>query len=180
MGRSRYLITQADAPHFVTCTVLNWTPLFTRPATTDIILEALIHRQQQEGWRLYGYVILENHLHMVIQSPVLSSQLARFKSFTARRIIDYLEERGADQVLKQFSWFRKEHKSDRVYQLWEEGSHPQLIDNDVVLRQKMDYIHYNPVKRGYVDLPEHWRYSSARNYAGQEGLIPVFMDWQGG
>jgi len=39
------------------------------------------------------------------------------------------------------------------------------------MRQKPDYIHHNPVKRGYVDQPEHWRYSSARNHAGQEGLI---------
>jgi hypothetical protein len=46
-----------------------------------------------------------------------------------------------------------------------------------VLRQKLDYIHQNPVKRGYVDSPEHWRYSSARNYAGQVGLIEVFTAW---
>jgi hypothetical protein len=33
------------------------------------------------------------------------------------------------------------------------------------------------VKRGYVDKPEHWRYSSARNYMGQDGLIDVFCQW---
>ena len=38
---------------------------------------------------------------------------------------------------------------------------------------KRDYIHYNPVKRGYVDLPEHWRYSSARDYLGDAGLIEI-------
>ena len=41
----------------------------------------------------------------------------------------------------------------------------------------MDYIHHNPVKRGYVGPPEHWRYSSARYYAGQEGLIEVMRTW---
>ena len=71
MGRSRYHITQQDAPHFLTCTVLNWTPLFTRPATVEIILEALTHRQQEDGWRVYGYIILENHLHMVVQAKEL-------------------------------------------------------------------------------------------------------------
>ena len=45
------------------------------------------------------------------------------------------------------------------------------------MRQKLDYIRHNPVKRGYVDQPEHWRYSSARNYAGQEGLIEVMRVW---
>jgi len=46
-----------------------------------------------------------------------------------------------------------------------------------VLKQKLDYIHYNPVKRGYVDNPTDWRYSIARNYAGISGLIPVFLEW---
>ncbi len=46
-----------------------------------------------------------------------------------------------------------------------------------MMRQKLDYIHYNPVRRGYVDDPVHWRYSSARNYAGLPGLLPVMMDW---
>jgi putative transposase len=66
-----------------------------------------------------------------------------------------------------------------TYQVWEEGSHPQRIEDEVVMRQKLDYIHYNPVKRGYVDLPEHWRWSSARNYLGQSGLVPVDTGWLG-
>jgi len=45
--------------------------------------------------------------------------------------------------------------------------------SDVVMRQKLNYIHQNPVKRGYVDQEEHWRYSSARNYLGQAGLIEI-------
>lgn len=43
-----------------------------------------------------------------------------------------------------------------------------------MLRQKLEYIHFNPVKRGYVDRPEDWRHSSARNYAGLAGLIDVY------
>ncbi|HEV7999545.1 MAG TPA: hypothetical protein VGP63_06685 [Planctomycetaceae bacterium] len=44
--------------------------------------------------------------------------------------------------------------------------------------QKLEYIHNNPVARGYVDDPLHWRYSSARNYAGLPGLIEVVKDWR--
>ncbi len=43
--------------------------------------------------------------------------------------------------------------------------------------QKLEYIHNNPVVRGYVNDPIHWRYSSARNYAGQVGLVPVTTQW---
>ena len=47
-----------------------------------------------------------------------------------------------------------------------------------MLIQKLEYIHQNPVKRGYVDESADWRYSSARNYNGKVGLIEVFMDWR--
>jgi len=46
-----------------------------------------------------------------------------------------------------------------------------------MMRQKIDYIHLNPVRRGYVDEPVHWRYSSARNYETECGLIDVAVDW---
>jgi putative transposase len=61
--------------------------------------------------------------------------------------------------------------------LWQEGSHPKVIETEEVLRQKLEYIHQNPVKRGYVSDPTHWRYSSARNYARMEALVPVSTDW---
>jgi hypothetical protein len=44
--------------------------------------------------------------------------------------------------------------------------HPQRIYDQEMLKQKLDYIHHNPVRRGYVDFPEQWRYSSARDYIG--------------
>jgi len=52
-----------------------------------------------------------------------------------------------------------------------------MIQNDEMMWQKLEYIHNNPVERGYVDDPLHWRYSSARNYAGQKGLVPVTTQW---
>jgi hypothetical protein len=113
MGRSRYRICDAQAPHFVTCTVLNWIPLFTRPQAAAIILDALGYRQEQAGWRVYGYVLLENHMHRVVQSKNLQLELPRFKSFTARKLIDYLQECRAERVLRQLAYFRKEHKQDR-------------------------------------------------------------------
>ncbi len=41
------------------------------------------------------------------------------------------------------------------------------------MHEKLNYIHINPVKRGYVSLPEHWRYSSAGHYMGLSGLIDI-------
>ncbi|MGH8559354.1 MAG: REP-associated tyrosine transposase [Methylococcales bacterium] len=176
MGRSRYKIVDPKLPHFVTCTVLHWIPVFTRPATVDIVLDCLRHLMAEE-FNVYAYVILENHMHMVAQSNDLEKDMARFKSYTARQLIQYLHQYKVTQILDQLAFYKKAHKDDRSYQFWQEGIHPEWIQNDEMMRQKIAYIHNNPVKRGYVDLPEHWRYSSARNYSGQAGLLEVCVQW---
>ncbi len=75
------------------------------------------------------------------------------------------------------AFYKKAHKSDRAYQFWQEGVHPELIQDDSMMKQKIDYIHHNPVKRGYVEQAEHWRYSSARDYMGKVGLLEVCRQW---
>ncbi|WP_162874045.1 transposase, partial [Pseudomonas viridiflava] len=114
-----------------------------------------------------------NHLHYVAQAQDLSSCVRSFKSFTARRIVDHLERSNAERVLERLRFTKRAYKTDRVYQVWQEGTHAEVIWSEDVMRQKLDYIHHNPVKRGYVDAGEHWRYSSARDYQGQVGLIDV-------
>ncbi|MCH9698604.1 MAG: transposase [Gammaproteobacteria bacterium] len=177
MGKSRYRITVPQAPHFFTATINQWIPIFTRPATVNIIYGSWHYLQQTTTFQLYGYVILENHIHFIAQSDQLSKHIQSFKSWTARSILDRLCEHNADFLLKQFAFYKKSHKTQSQYQFWQEGSHPRMIQDEVILRQKLEYIHQNPVKRGYVEQPEHWRYSSARNYAGLNGLIDVFIDW---
>jgi len=177
MGRSRYKVVDSTLPHFVTCTVLHWIPVFTRPETVEIVLNSL-RFLQSEGLKVYSYVVLENHLHMVVQSDDLPRDMARLKQFTARQCLAFLQEQGVKTLLEQFAFYKKAHKSERSFQFWQEGYHPEWIQSDEMMRQKIEYIHFNPVKRGYVDLPEHWRYSSARDYyAGQVGLLEVVRVW---
>jgi putative transposase len=173
MGRSRYVITEPDKPHFLTCTVLEWLPVFTRPETVQIVLDCWSYQREHQGLRLYGYVVLENHLHFVAQAHRLDKCVSSFKSYTARRIIDYLEACQVKPLLARLSFSKRAHKVDREYQFWQEGVHAELIFSEAMMREKLEYIHANPVKRGYVDLPEHWRYSSARNYLGLAGLIDI-------
>ena len=177
MGRSRYKIYEQQAPYFLTCTINNWIPIFTRPVTVQVILDALAYRQEQRDLKIYAYVILENHLHLIAQSQALQAEISSFKSWTAKRLLEVLKAEGAERILKQLAFYKKAHKTDRDYQVWEEGSHPQQIQSDEMMRQKIKYIHNNPVKRGCVDDPLHWRYSSARNYAGEDGFLKIDTDW---
>ena len=144
MGRSRYKITNQELPHFITSTVLHWIPVFTRPATVDILFDSL-RFLIADGLKVYAYVILENHLHMIVQSKQLDRDIARFKSFTARELIRYLDEHNVRPILEQLAFYKKAHKGDRAYQFWQEGVHPQWIKNESMMRQKVEYIHQIPV-----------------------------------
>jgi REP element-mobilizing transposase RayT len=179
MDRTRYRIfeNEQEYPYFLTCTVVGWLPVFTRPEAVEIVYDSWKHLQAHKHFRLIGYVILENHVHLIAQAPQLSQVRQSFKSFTARRILDLLGERGAQVLLDQFRRLKLEHKAESTHQFWQEGSKPKQIRTDQTMWQKLEYIHQNPVARGYIDDPVHWRYSSARNYARQPALIEVVTDW---
>lgn len=177
MTRSRYRIFERDYPHFMTWTIVGWIPVFTRREAVEIIFDSWRYLQLNCQFQLFGYVILENHLHLIASAPSLSKVVKDSKSFTARQIIDLLDRRAATVLLKQLRFEKLAHKVQSDYQVWQEGSHPEQIQNDEMMWQKLEYMHNNPLERGYVDDPLHWRYSSARNYAGQPGLIEVVTDW---
>lgn len=178
MARNRYTVqTDDEAPHFLTITLVNWLPLLNTPWTVDVVLNSLRFLQENGRLTLYAYVIMENHLHLIASALNLSKEIGDFKSFTARQIIDQYQKQEAEHILDQLARHKRPHKIDRRYQLWQEGSHPQRIHSVEMMQQKVGYIHNNPIKRGWVDEPEHWRYSSARNYAGMRGVLDVEMDW---
>jgi len=178
MSRDKYRFGEENQPHFLTCTVVAWLAVFTRPETVQFVLDSWRFLQNAGRIKLFGFVILENHLHLIASAKDLSKEIGDFKSFTARQIIDYLEQCGARTLLQELEYYKLRHKKDSRYQLWQEGSHPKAIDSDEMMVQKLDYTHNNPVRRGYVDEAVHWRYSSARNYEGLPGLIPVTTDWR--
>ncbi len=93
-------------------------------------------------------MILENHCHFVLQSTALDHDIARLKSWTAKNLLRYLAENNAKQILDQWAFYKKAYKNDRAYQFWQEGVHPELIQGEGMMRQKIEYSHQNPVKRG--------------------------------
>jgi putative transposase len=175
---TRYRVFETTYPYFLTCSVVGWLPVFARPACAEIVLNSWRFLQDAGRLTVFGYVILENHLHFVACGERLAEEVGDFKSFTARRIIDWLRSRGEQALLGQLARENAAYKTDRPYQLWQEGNHPKQIVGEEMMVQKLEYIHYNPVRRGYVDDPTHWRYSSARDYAGMPGLLPVATDWR--
>jgi len=118
-GRNPAVLTLLCAPK-------NLLPVFTRPETVSILLDSL-RFLRQENLKIYASVVLENNCHFVLQSGALDRDVARYKSWTAKRLIQYLVEHNIRQILAQLAFYKKAHKDDRVHQFWQEGVHPALF-----------------------------------------------------
>lgn len=176
MARSSYKIHEAEYPYLITSSVVYGLPLFGMPDVANIVLCSLKFLQEEKEVKIYAYVLMENHIHFIAQSDSLANKISAFKSFTARRTIDFLKNRGHGIWLKRLREQKASYKQDRTYQFWQEGYHPKQIIGDDMMIQKIEYIHDNPVKSGYVDRPEDWRYSSVCNYLNRGSeLIPVTL-----
>jgi putative transposase len=177
MGRTRYQFGEDGYPHFMTSSVVAWLPAFAYPQYAEMVLGSWRFLQTERDIKILAWVILENHIHWIAVGPELARRAGEFKSYTARRIIDRMERCEARTMLQELHYFKLRHKIDQEHQLWQEGSHPQIIETVDMMWQKLEYIHNNPLRRGYVDDPVHWRYSSARSYAGRPGLLEITTDW---
>lgn len=152
---------------------MAWIPIFTRKPYFEILIDTLNFSRQNKGLKIFAYVILDNHLHLVVAGDNLTNIIKEFKSYTAREIIRQAKEDGKDWLLTQLMFHKGEHKRESHYQVWQEGFHPQMISSEEMLAQKIEYIHYNPVRNGVVDKAEDWLYSSARNYLDLPALLEI-------
>jgi putative transposase len=171
--RSRYGFREAGVAHFITGTVVSWLPVFTTAARCDILVESLKFSREKKGLKIYAWVILDNHFHVIVDGPDLSRVVMELKRYTALKMIEQLKREGCEWLLHLLAFSRTKHKRGSEHQFWQEGSHPQAIASDAMMEQKLDYIHSNPVQRGLVAGPEHWRYSSAHEWL--VGASPVMI-----
>jgi len=82
MGKSRYKVVGNGAePHFVTCSVVDWLPLFSNPVIAKIVIDSLLFLQEQRRLSLHAYVIMENHLHLIASADDLAKEIGDFKSY---------------------------------------------------------------------------------------------------
>lgn len=170
--RSRYRVHDPYAAHFVTSTIVGWLPVFTSAARCDLLVQSWQYCREHKGLRIHAWVIMDNHFHGIFSAPDLTAVMRDFKRHTARRILELLQEENGAWLLNQFAYLHAAHKAQSESQVWQEGFHPVAIAGDEMMLQRIDYIHRNPVKRGLVAAPEHWRYSSAHaECAGAEPLL---------
>ena len=173
-----YIIRDQEKIHFITSTVVDWVDVFTRKSYKDVIIDCLAYCIKEKGMLLYGYVIMSNHIHLILQSKTckLSDLIRDFKKFTSKNILKKIinePESRREWLLERFKKATETHSRNKNYQLWQYGNHAEEIYSHKFMWSKLDYIHLNPVRVGIIEKASHYRYSSASNYVNSEGLVAI-------
>ena len=183
MQNGGYKIRDQYALHYLTFTVVGWVDVLTRKETRQIIIDALIYCIENKGLILYAYVIMTNHVHLILQATKdcggLSAIIRDFKKHTSKEIIKWVnfsnKESRKEWMQMVFKYHAKLNNNNSEYQVRVQNSRPKEIVLPKFARQKLNYIHYNAVRAGYVDRPEDYIYSSYRAYYcdDREVILPV-------
>ncbi|RZJ36615.1 MAG: transposase [Flavobacterium sp.] len=173
-----YKIRDQSLPHFITATVIEWIDIFTRKTYRDSIIDCFNFCIQNKGMALYGYVIMSNHVHIIMQAKDgnLSDLIRDFKKLTARNILQKIQtepESRREWMLERFHRATESHSRNKNYQFWKYGNNPKEIYSNKFLWSKLHYIHLNPIRAGLVEKASHYIYSSAGDYVNKEGLVVI-------
>lgn len=167
----KYKFTDHEGVYFVTSTVVDWIDVFTRDIYRDILLGSFRHCQKNQGLQLHAWVLMPNHFHLIcsfINNAIPGMVIKNIKSFTAMKIIDAIinkpRESRKNWMLDLFEKNGQRMKSNLRFQFWQHENHPVLPTNNEMLNQRMDYVHENPERAGFVNHPIDWKHSSAIDY----------------
>ena len=164
---------------FITSSVVEWLPIFGIEPYRRIIVDSLAYVREHKRTELNGYVIMPTHIHAILwpeRGMRIGDVLRDFKRFTSRAISRLAEDRGDAEYLAAFVRVRQAGRAleRSTYQVWQDGSHPEAVFTAGFARQKLQYVHNNPVKAGLVKTAVEWPHSSARNYLmGDASILQV-------
>ena len=155
----------AGHAHFVTTTIAGYKQVFTNDSYCDIVIQNLDHYRTAKNVALLGYVVMPEHLHAILLpqgEETISGFMRDFKKYVSKQVVRKLTEDGKEDLLCSFVLVEKSKK--RSHQVWMDEFWDENVYSEWFFKQKLDYIHNNPVKRGLVSSPDEYRYSSFRNY----------------
>lgn len=175
------LPTEKHPCYFLTLNVVDRTDVFIRPVFKQIVVESLNYFSAKKGLNVYGWCLMTNHLHLIVQATEnfgLSLLANDFKKFTTKLI---LENFDAESVVRR-SWILKKFKGAgkrlwliEKFRIWQTEIDPVHIDleNSDTINEYLELIHNNPVRNKIVSKAEDYLLSSARDYAGRKGLVNI-------
>ena len=154
---------QSGQSHFVTFSCYHRLPKLTNPAACQLFLEALEAARKRFEARIYGYVLMPEHVHLLLSEPkteTLAAFLRFVKISSAKRARTQIRIDGDGKAFWQTRYYDRNIRDYREFAL------------------KLHYLHRNPVKRGLCSSPEEWPWSSFQHYrTGAPGIVEIESEW---
>ncbi len=177
----KYKFKNPEGVYFVSFSVLNWVDALTRSEYKDILVYNLAYCQLHKGLDIFAWCVMSNHVHLIIRAQegyTLEGILRDYKKFTSKEIIRAIKE---NPVESRREWLLEQFKTKDGFTFWQGDNHPIELWSNEVIDQKLSYIHQNPVEEGLVFKAEDYRYSSACDYAGENGMLDILVieTWYG-
>ncbi|WP_282057156.1 REP-associated tyrosine transposase [Maribacter luteus] len=175
----KYKFHNPTAAYFVSFATVYWIDIFTRQEYFNILLESIDHCRKEKGMELYDYCFMPNHVHLIFrdsnEDPM--NLLRNFKKHTAKKTLKAIQENATESRKKWLLWmFKKAGKQKgniSKYQFWQHNNKPIELWSTAVIKQKIEYIHNNPVLSGFVTNAIDWKYSSAKNFADDHTILKI-------
>jgi REP element-mobilizing transposase RayT len=158
-----HIISRDDPTLYITAVAKDRLQVFRTDKLKTIICNALDEARNSGGFSIYAYVIMPDHLHIISDSHRKPSETLRYiNGIISRRVIDHLKLHGHNSSLQKLRHEDKER--GYRYSLWDHHSNLFSIYSEDMLRQKVNYIHQNPVRAGLVTKAVDYRWSSVRSW----------------
>lgn len=178
MGEA-YQIRNQEGIYFLTFQVVGWADIFSRKIYKDTLIESMLYYKEHKGLLVFAYVIMTNHVHVIWKAEFnnLSDLIRDFKKRSSRLIMkevnENIKESRKEWLLMIFRYHARFNKRNSGLQFWTHENHAVELTYADMIDQRINYIHENPVKAGWVEKAEEYLYSSAKNFADEKGLLEI-------
>ena len=162
-----FIISRKTPAVYFTAVTHHRLPIFRTDQLKLILCQAYAEARTSHGILILAYVIMTDHVHMLVRSDkTMSDPLRLMNGISARRIIQHLKDNGHEKSL--FKLRGSARGRNHRHSVWHHHTDSLEIFGESTFRQKLEYIHMNPVRAGMAERPSDYLYTSARIWAGSE------------
>ncbi|HEY9082907.1 MAG TPA: transposase [Vicingaceae bacterium] len=167
--------------YFVSFATVFWIDVFVREEYSDSIVKNLNYCVANKGMEIYAWCLMTSHVHLIFKSLQLKPEelIRDFKTYTSKELISLItnhpQESRKEWMLNAFKKAALNNSNNTINQFWQQHNKPIELWSNAVIDQKIDYVHNNPVVAGFVEKPQDWKYSSAKDFCNEKGLVNLCL-----
>ncbi len=175
----KYKFRDNEKLYFISFAVVHWIDVFIRNEYKYELVDSWKYCIENKGLEVYSWCIMTSHVHMIIgiHQNKLEDIVRDMKSYASTKLHKAIQEHPQESRREWMLWMMeragKKNSNNADFQFWQQHNQPIELNTNDLMQQKLDYIHNNPVASGFVENPEEWLFSSARDYAGRNGLLEI-------